>query len=73
MNSAVFALALVVCITAAPRAGSAAPQDSNVYASDPKHLWNVLNATLFVRTGADGTAYGSNELDVLYWRGTDHL
>jgi hypothetical protein len=39
----------------------------------PEPLWNELNTALFARMAPDGTVYGPEELDVLYWQGTEHL
>ena len=53
--------------------GETASSQNTIYDSDPKHLWNRLNETLFVRTAADGKKYGLDELDILYWATTKHL
>ena len=50
-----------------------AQTNSTLYDSDPKHLWNRLEETLFVRTAPDGQKYGLGELDILYWFRTEHL
>ncbi len=44
-----------------------------LYDTDPKHLWNRLHETLFVRTGPDGKRYGFDQLDSLLWHHTKHL
>ena len=44
-----------------------------IYDPDPNHLWNQLNEALFVRTAEDGTKYGPDELDILYWHRTTNL
>jgi hypothetical protein len=46
---------------------------SRIYDADPRHLWNQLNSVLFARVAPEGTVYGLNELDILYWDGTEHL
>lgn len=46
---------------------------NTIYDSDPKHLWNRLNETLFVRTAQDGKKYGPDELDILFWDDTKYL
>jgi len=53
--------------------GQAAADASIVYDPNPHHLWNRLNETLFDRTAQDGKKYGLDELDILYWRTTQHL
>ncbi|HTV42608.1 MAG TPA: hypothetical protein VMF08_18735 [Candidatus Sulfotelmatobacter sp.] len=50
-----------------------APSASTPYDPAPDHLWNRLNKALFIRTDADGTQFGFNEPDILYWVGTKHL
>ena len=47
--------------------------NSTIYDSDPKHLWNRLNETLFDRTAPDGKHFGLDELDILFWAGTKNL
>jgi hypothetical protein len=47
--------------------------ENTIYDSNPKHLWNRLNQTLFERTAADGKKYGLDELDILYWANTTNL
>ena len=55
-------------------AGAAmAAVESTIYDPDPRHLWNQLNQTLFERTAPDGKQFGLDELDILFWRTTDHL
>lgn len=49
------------------------PSASTPYDPAPDHLWNRLNKALFIRTDADGTQFGFNEPDILYWVGTKHL
>lgn len=44
-----------------------------IYADDPEHLWNRLHRTLFGREWRDGTVYGLDDTQLLYWRTTDHL
>ena len=46
---------------------------NTIYDSDPKHLWNRLNETLFQRTAQDGKKFGLDELDILYWHRTQNL
>jgi hypothetical protein len=46
---------------------------NTIYDSNPKHLWNRLNQTLFERTAPDGKKYGLDELDILYWANTTNL
>jgi hypothetical protein len=54
-------------------AGEGTAQDVRTYDHDPGHLWNRLHAALFIRTAADGTTYGHDRLDPLYWGRTEHL
>jgi hypothetical protein len=44
-----------------------------IYDSDPHHLWNRLNDTLFDRVAPDGKHFGPDELDILYWQSTTNL
>jgi hypothetical protein len=46
---------------------------NTIYDSNPKHLWNRLNETLFQRTAQDGKKFGLDELDILYWFRTQTL
>lgn len=48
-------------------------EGDTIYNSNPDHLWNRLNRTLFLRTALDGQQYGLNELDILYWYRTTNL
>jgi len=50
-----------------------AQNSDTVYDSNPNHPWNLLNKTLFERTGLDGKQYGLNTLDILYWARTTNL
>src|SRR4051812_21532584 len=63
------ACALGLCLSIA-KGGT---DDRTLYDPDPKHLWNRLNETLFVRTGASEERLGSGRLDILYWHNTRHL
>lgn len=53
--------------------GEAAETESAIYDSNPTHLWNQLNETLFSRTAPDGKKFGLDELDILYWFRTTNL
>jgi hypothetical protein len=53
--------------------GVAAGSESTIYDANPKHLWNRLNETLFMRTGPDGVKYGFEELDPLIWANSQYL
>jgi hypothetical protein len=48
-------------------------QDVRTYDANPRHLWNRLHQTLFVRVGPDGATYGQDRLDPLFWGSTRHL
>jgi hypothetical protein len=61
------ALVSTGCAKAGPADGS------TIYDSNPDHLWNRLNKTLFERTAQDGEHYGLNQLDILYWGRTTNL
>jgi hypothetical protein len=54
-------------------ATSAVAADCRLYAPDPSHLWNRLHEALVVRVGPDGTRYGCDRIDPLYWANTKHL
>ncbi len=43
-----------------------------VYNSNPEHIWNRLFSTLFIRQ-YNGSAYGADELDPLFWDNTKFL
>jgi hypothetical protein len=45
----------------------------SVYHSDPEHLWNRLQAAVFVRVGPDGHVYGQDRLEPLLWPRSKHL
>ena len=49
------------------------PDADAIYDSNPNHLWNRLNKTLFERTALDGRHYGLDQLDILYWGRTTNL
>jgi hypothetical protein len=45
-----------------------------VFDPNPQHLWNQLNATLFLRAAEGETnRYGLAEIDIAYWSRTRHL
>jgi hypothetical protein len=46
---------------------------STAYDPNPQHPWNQLNSALFARVAPEGTVYGPDELDILYWYSTEHL
>jgi hypothetical protein len=64
----VMVFGLVGCFSAAETT-----PPNTVYDSNPKHLWNRLDQTLFERTAADGKKYGLDDLDILYWASTTNL
>lgn len=66
---------ILIVLSCATGPGFAAdrPDESTVYDSNPQHLWNRLNETLFDRTAPDGKKIGLNELDILYWVSTKNL
>jgi hypothetical protein len=43
--------------------------ETTLYDADPKHLWNRLHASLFVRTAPEGTAWGHDRADPFLCRG----
>jgi hypothetical protein len=61
----------LICSAAAPAANTTPA--GTAYDANPQHLWNQLNSVLFARVAPEGTVYGTDELDVLYWYGTEHL
>jgi hypothetical protein len=71
MKATLLALGLLFC-SAVALAAETIPA-STAYAADPQNLWNQLNSTLFARVAPEGTVYGLDELDILYWQGTEHL
>src|SRR5690348_5151511 len=46
---------------------------STAYDPNPLHPWNQLSSALFARVAPEGTVYGPDELDILYWYSTEHL
>lgn len=54
-------------------AAEPAPADVRTYDHNPRHLWNRLHQTLFIRVASDGTTYGHDRLDPLFWGTTKHL
>src|SRR6266487_1346341 len=50
-----------------------ADDENTIYDSDPKHLWNRLQETLFIRTAPGWKSYGIDRLDLLFWSSTKHL
>ncbi len=64
-------LSLILC--AVNLRGETNQVESTIYDPNPKHLWNRLNETLFMRTAEDGKRYGLDDLDILYWATTKHL
>jgi hypothetical protein len=73
VKSNMLALVLVLWSTMAPCAEPAATDRDGPYDSNPKHLWNQLSDTLFIRTAPDGARYGRGQLDILFWPGTRYL
>src|SRR5947207_1191736 len=57
----------------AENAAAPTPTKGEPYDADANHLWNRLHRALFVRTTADGTDYGVDQLDPLLWADTTHL
>jgi hypothetical protein len=71
MKAALLGLGLLIC-SAVALAAKTIPA-STAYDANPQHLWNQLNSALFARVAPEGTVYGLDELDILYWQGTEHL
>ena len=71
MKATLLGLGLLICSAAVPAANTTPA--STAYDANPKHIWNQLNTTLFARVAPEGTVYGLDQLDVLYWWGTEHL
>lgn len=69
----ILCLGLMIRSAAVLSAETSAPDSSPIYDPDPKHLWNRLNDSLFVRTAPDGTRYGVGQPDILFWSNTRHL
>lgn len=60
-------------ISSVSLAAETPPEDVRTYDQNPRHLWNRLHQTLFIRVAADGTTYGHDRLDPLFWGTTRHL
>jgi hypothetical protein len=54
-------------------ADSSSSDEVRTYDQNPRHLWNRLHQTLFIRVGPDGTTYGHDRLDPLFWGLSRHL
>ena len=67
------AMTVAAVIFSAGYAKSNSLDGNTIYDSNPNHLWNRLNRTLFERTAPDGKHYGLDELDILYWARTTNL
>ena len=68
------ALALTLSFSATlPVAALESSGASTIYNSNPNHLWNRLNQTLFERKAADGKTFGLGGLEILYWPDTTNL
>lgn len=82
-HSQVFQLCLIavlpsLVISGFPSTGRAESQpktttSTSVYHEDSSHLWNRLQAALFVRLGPDKRVYGQDRLEPLQWRQSKHL
>ena len=64
---------IVVFVCAVDLRSDIADDENTIYDYNPKHLWNRLHETLFVRTAADGKRLGIDRLDPLIWPGTKYL
>jgi hypothetical protein len=53
-----------------PEGSGSAP---SIYDPNPKHIWNRLYDALFIRQDRTGARYGTDALDPLLWRETEHL
>lgn len=49
------------------------PADVRTYDQNPRHLWNRVHQALFIRVAVDGTTYGHDRLDPLFWPSTQYL
>ena len=67
------AIIIAVILVCSACARGAAPDTEGIYDSNPDHLWNRLNKTLFERTAPDGKQYGLDQMDILYWGRTTNL
>jgi hypothetical protein len=59
--------------TAGPARAYPGLVDTAVYHDDPEHLWNRLNAVLFMRVDAGGRPYSLDTADPLIWPGSYYL
>ena len=60
-------------ISRTPTSANDVPLRIAIYDRDPRHLWNRLHRTLWVRTAADGKEYGQDRLDPLLWLYSKHI
>lgn len=60
--------------SAEPASGETTPPYPNTFFdADPNHPWNQLYGLFFIRRGVDGSLYGLNEMDPLYWVSSRYL
>jgi hypothetical protein len=52
---------------------AAAPYPNTFFDPDPHHSWNQLYGLLFIRPAWNGSVYGENALDPLYWQSSKYL
>jgi len=64
---------LSLLITSALSAAEGTTERIRTYDQDPSHLWNRLHQTLFTRAAPDGTTYGHDRLDPLFWGPAKYL
>jgi hypothetical protein len=66
--------ALAACIlSGTTQPGATAPPSSTLFDPSPAHPWNRLHSALFMRTAPDGTIFGEDEVDPLFWPYTRFL
>ena len=73
LRSGQFSALVILFLVHLSCAGATEHAGSTVYDSDPRHLWNRLNETLFLRGVNNGRKYGLDSLDILFWHRTKHL
>ena len=69
ISRSIIVLVLAMLCNGAPAAASG-PGGIVIFDPNPDHTWNRTYSCLFVRYGPDGSEYGSDTVDPLFWPGT---
>jgi len=72
ISRSIIVLVLAMLCNGAP-AVALGPGGIVIFDPDPDHIWNRTYSCLFVRDGPDGSEYGSDTVDPLFWPRTQYL